>query len=33
MLDPKSGEFKLNREDELVAGTLAAFQGEIVRKG
>ena len=33
MLDPKSGEFKLNREDEVVAGTLATFQGEPVRKG
>jgi H+-translocating NAD(P) transhydrogenase subunit alpha len=33
MLDPKSGEFKLDREDELIAGTLAVFQGEIVRKG
>ena len=33
MLDPNTGEFKLNREDEVVAGTLAAFQGELVRKG
>jgi NAD(P) transhydrogenase subunit alpha len=33
MLDPKTGEFKLDREDEVVAGTLAAFQGEPVRKG
>lgn len=33
MLDPKTGEFKLNREDEVVAGTLATFQGELVRKG
>jgi proton-translocating NAD(P)+ transhydrogenase subunit alpha len=33
MLDPKSGEFKLDREDEVIAGTLATFQGEIVRKG
>ena len=33
MLDPKSGEFKLDRGDELLGPTLAAFQGEIVAKG
>jgi NAD(P) transhydrogenase subunit alpha len=33
MLDPKTGEFKLNREDEVLAGTLATFQGELVKKG
>ncbi|HVL35613.1 MAG TPA: Re/Si-specific NAD(P)(+) transhydrogenase subunit alpha [Burkholderiales bacterium] len=33
MLDPKTGEFKLAREDEVVAGTLAAFQGDVVKKG
>jgi len=33
MLDAKSGEFKLNREDELVSGTLATFQGEVIKKG
>lgn len=33
MLDPKTGDFKLNREDEVVAGTLVTCQGEIVRKG
>jgi NAD(P) transhydrogenase subunit alpha len=33
MLDPNSGEFKLDREDEVVAGTLACIGGETVRKG
>jgi proton-translocating NAD(P)+ transhydrogenase subunit alpha len=33
MLDPKSGEFKLDREDEVIAGTLACIGGETVRKG
>jgi H+-translocating NAD(P) transhydrogenase subunit alpha len=33
MLDPKSGEFKLDREDEVIAGTLATHQGEVVKKG
>jgi NAD(P) transhydrogenase subunit alpha len=32
MLDPKSGAFNLNREDEIVAGTLACIGGELVRK-
>ena len=32
MLDPKTGEFKLNREDEIVAGTLACSGGELARK-
>ena len=32
MLDPKSGEFKLDREDEIIAGTLVCAGGEIVRK-
>jgi NAD(P) transhydrogenase subunit alpha len=33
MLNPKSGEFKLDREDEVVAGTLACADGEVVKKG
>jgi NAD(P) transhydrogenase subunit alpha len=33
MLDAKTGGFKLDREDEIVAGTLVAIKGEIVRKG
>jgi NAD(P) transhydrogenase subunit alpha len=32
MLDTKTGEFKLNREDEVVAGTLAVHQGDVVRR-
>ena len=31
MLDPKTGEFKLNREDEIIAGTLACIGGELAR--
>ncbi|MBI4123515.1 MAG: Re/Si-specific NAD(P)(+) transhydrogenase subunit alpha [Betaproteobacteria bacterium] len=33
MLDPKSGEFKLDREDEIIAGTLACMQGQVMKKG
>jgi NAD(P) transhydrogenase subunit alpha len=33
MLDPKSGEFKIDREDEVVAGTLACSNGELVKRG
>jgi NAD(P) transhydrogenase subunit alpha len=32
MLDPKNGEFVLNREDEVIAGTLVCAGGEVVRK-
>lgn len=32
MLDPKSGQFNLNREDEIIAGTLACIGGEVTRK-
>ena len=32
MLDAKTGAFNLNREDEVVAGTLACIGGELVRK-
>jgi NAD(P) transhydrogenase subunit alpha len=31
MLDPKTGAFKLDREDEVIAGTLAAIDGALVR--
>lgn len=30
MLDAESGEFKLDREDEIIAGTLACIDGEVV---
>ena len=33
MLDPKSGELKLDREDEIIAGTLACANGAVVKKG
>jgi NAD(P) transhydrogenase subunit alpha len=33
MLDPKTGEFKLDREDEIIAGTLACAEGEVKKKG
>jgi NAD(P) transhydrogenase subunit alpha len=33
MLDPKSGEFKLDKSDDLVGPTLACEAGEIVKKG
>lgn len=32
MLDPKTGELNLNREDEVIAGTLVCIGGEVVRK-
>jgi H+-translocating NAD(P) transhydrogenase subunit alpha len=32
MLDPKTGQFNLNREDEIIAGSLLAINGELVRK-
>ncbi len=32
MLDAKTGAFNLNREDEVVAGTLACIGGELARK-
>jgi NAD(P) transhydrogenase subunit alpha len=33
MLDPKTGEFKLDRQDEIIAGTLACADGQAARKG
>jgi NAD(P) transhydrogenase subunit alpha len=32
MLDAKSGEFTINREDEIIAGTLLCMNGEVVKK-
>ena len=32
MLDAKSGEFKINREDEVIAGTLVCAGGEVTKK-
>ena len=32
MLDAESGEFKLDREDEIIAGTLVCIDGEVVSK-
>jgi NAD(P) transhydrogenase subunit alpha len=33
LVDPKSGELKLNREDEIIAGALVCIDGAVVRKG
>ncbi len=32
LVDPKTGELNLNREDEIIAGTLVCIGGEAVRK-
>ena len=32
MLDAKTGEFKINREDEVIAGTLVCANGEMTKK-
>ena len=32
MLDAKTGEFKINREDEIIAGTLVCANGEVTKK-
>ena len=32
MVDPKTGQFNLNREDEIIAGTLMCIGGEVVKK-
>jgi H+-translocating NAD(P) transhydrogenase subunit alpha len=32
MLDAKTGEFSINREDEIIAGTLLCMNGEVVKK-
>jgi len=33
MLNPKTGEFKLDRSDEVIAGTLACIDGQTAKKG
>lgn len=33
MLDPKSGEFRIDREDEIIAASLACTDGQVVKKG
>ena len=32
LLDPKTGELKLNREDEIIAGSLVCIGGDLVKK-
>src|SRR5687768_10370921 len=32
MLDPKNGEFNMNREDEIIEGTLVCTGGEVIKK-
>jgi NAD(P) transhydrogenase subunit alpha len=32
LVDPKSGELKLNREDEIIAGCLVCIGGEVVKR-
>ena len=32
MLDANSGEFKINREDEVIGGTLVCADGEVIKK-
>jgi NAD(P) transhydrogenase subunit alpha len=32
MLDAKTGEFKIDRADEIIAGTLVCADGEVIRK-
>jgi NAD(P) transhydrogenase subunit alpha len=33
LVDPKSGELKLNREDDIIAGALVCIDGQAVKKG
>jgi NAD(P) transhydrogenase subunit alpha len=33
LVDPKSGELKLDRGDEIIAGALIAIDGTAVKKG
>jgi NAD(P) transhydrogenase subunit alpha len=33
LVDPKTGELKLNREDEIIAGALVCIDGQVVKKG
>ena len=32
LVDPKSGELTLNREDEIIAGALVSIAGEAVKR-
>ncbi len=32
LVDPKTGELKLNREDEIIAGCLVCIGGEVVKR-
>ena len=32
LIDPKSGEVKVNREDEIIAGCLVCTGGEVVKR-
>ncbi len=33
LIDPKSGEVKVNRDDEIIAGCLVCIGGEVVKRG
>jgi NAD(P) transhydrogenase subunit alpha len=33
LVDPKSGELKLDRGDEIIAGSLVCIDGTVVKKG
>jgi H+-translocating NAD(P) transhydrogenase subunit alpha len=33
LVDPKSGALNLNREDEIIAGSLVCIDGTVVKKG
>ena len=33
LVDPKTGELKLDREDEIIAGALVCIDGQVVKKG
>jgi NAD(P) transhydrogenase subunit alpha len=33
LVDPKTGELKLDREDEIIAGSLVCIDGQVVKKG
>ena len=33
MLDAKTGQFKIDREDEIIAGTLVCADGAVLKKG
>jgi NAD(P) transhydrogenase subunit alpha len=33
LIDPKSGEFKLNRDDDIIAGCLVSIDGQAVKRG